>query len=63
MNPPELAALIAPDGQVGLLGALLLGLSMGLTAPAPSPACPSWAAGCWGAQAGAARRCATPAPF
>lgn len=32
MNPPELAALIAPDGQVGLLGALLLGLSMGLTA-------------------------------
>ncbi|TVO51967.1 urease accessory protein UreH domain-containing protein [Denitromonas halophila] len=32
MNPPELAALFAPDGQVGLLGALLLGLSMGLTA-------------------------------
>ncbi|QID19003.1 sulfite exporter TauE/SafE family protein [Nitrogeniibacter mangrovi] len=32
MSPDALAALIAPDGHIGLAGALVLGLSMGLTA-------------------------------
>lgn len=32
MTPEALAAWMAPDGQIGLAGALLLGLSMGLTA-------------------------------
>ena len=32
MSPDVLAAWVAPDGRIGLAGALLLGLSMGLTA-------------------------------
>lgn len=47
MNPDALMSLVAPDGQVGLLGALLLGLSMGLTACTVSclPFMGSWVLG------------------
>jgi thiol:disulfide interchange protein DsbD len=47
MSPETLGALLGPDGQVGLAGALLLGLSMGLTACTVSclPFMATWALG------------------